>query len=99
MYKIWAYKRRTSKLREKAGLPQLCDTDDLPDPAYDPAYVHVLNDKEQADLHNRVYHIHRALKSTNSFYYRANEVSTKSNMVPASWYRNSSCQPLFTLPL
>jgi len=52
MYKIWAYKRRTRKLRAKAGLPQLYDNDDLPDPAYDSAYVHVLNDKEQADLHN-----------------------------------------------
>jgi hypothetical protein len=53
MYKIWAYKRRTRKLRAKAGLPQLYDIDDLPDPAYDPAYVHVLDDKEQHDLHNR----------------------------------------------
>ena len=53
MYKIWAYKRRTRKLRAKAGLPQLYDIDDLPDPAYDPAYVHVLDDNEQADLHRR----------------------------------------------
>jgi len=50
-YKIWHYKRRTRLLREKAGLPQLYDEDDLPDPAYDPNYVHVLSDKEQADLH------------------------------------------------
>ncbi|KZP32956.1 hypothetical protein FIBSPDRAFT_667647, partial [Athelia psychrophila] len=50
-YKIWHYKRRTRILREKAGLPQLYDVDDLPDPAYDPNYVHVLSDKEQADLH------------------------------------------------
>lgn len=34
-------------------LPQLYDVDDLPDPAYDPNYVHVLSDKEQADLHKR----------------------------------------------
>lgn len=52
-YKIWHYKRRTRILREKAGLPQLYDVDDLPDPAYDPNYVHVLSDKEQADLHYR----------------------------------------------
>ncbi|KAF7977456.1 hypothetical protein HWV62_3635 [Athelia sp. TMB] len=50
-YKIWHYKRRTRQLREKAGLPQLYDEDDLPDPAYDPNYVHVLSDQEQADLH------------------------------------------------
>ena len=36
-------------------LPQLYDVDDLPDPAYDPNYVHVLTDKEQADLHKRTY--------------------------------------------
>lgn len=55
IYKIWAYKRRTKKLREKAMLPQLYDVDDLPDPAYDPNYVHVLSDKEQADLHKRAF--------------------------------------------
>lgn len=51
---IWHYKRRTRMLREKAGLPQLYDVDDLPDPAYDPNYVHVLSDKEQNDLHYRM---------------------------------------------
>ncbi|KAK7060548.1 hypothetical protein VNI00_001314 [Paramarasmius palmivorus] len=38
--KIYHYKRLTRKLRAKAGLPQLFDPDDLPDPAYDPNYVH-----------------------------------------------------------
>jgi hypothetical protein len=42
-------------LREKAGLPQLFDEDDLPDPEYDPNYVHVLTDEEQKDLHRRAY--------------------------------------------
>lgn len=51
--KIWHYKRKTQKLRAKAGLPQLFDVDDLPDPAYDPNYVHVLTDEEQQDLHRR----------------------------------------------
>ncbi|KAF5387704.1 hypothetical protein D9615_000499 [Tricholomella constricta] len=37
---IWHYKRKTRKLRTKAGLPQLFDEDDLPDPKYDPNYVH-----------------------------------------------------------
>lgn len=55
IYKIWWYKRRTAKLRAKAGLPKLYDSDDLPDPAYDPNYVHVLTDKEQMDLHKSVY--------------------------------------------
>jgi len=53
IYKIWYYKRRTRKLREKAGLPQLFDVDDLPDPAFDPNYVHVLTEKEQKDLHRQ----------------------------------------------
>jgi len=51
--KIWLYKRRTRKLRAKAGLPQLYDVDDLPDPAYDPNYIHVLPEKEQKDLHRQ----------------------------------------------
>lgn len=51
--KIWYYKRRTTKLRKKAGLPQLFDVDDLPDPVYDPNYVHVLTDEEQKDLHRQ----------------------------------------------
>lgn len=53
IYLIWYYKRRTRLLREKAGLPQLYDVDDLPDPAYDENYVHVLSEREQADLHYR----------------------------------------------
>jgi len=51
--KIWWYQRKTRMLREKAGLPQLYDVDDLPDPVYDPNYVHVLTDKEQNDLHHQ----------------------------------------------
>ncbi|KAJ7129559.1 hypothetical protein C8R44DRAFT_872815 [Mycena epipterygia] len=53
IYWIWHYKRRTRMLRAKAGLPKLFDEDDLPDPAYDPNYVHVLNDKEQKFLHRQ----------------------------------------------
>ncbi|KAJ7498809.1 hypothetical protein FB451DRAFT_11090 [Mycena latifolia] len=53
IYWIWHYKRRTRMLRAKAGLPKLFDEDDLPDPAYDPNYVHVLTDKEQKDLHRQ----------------------------------------------
>lgn len=40
-------------LRKSAGLPPLYDVDDLPDPMYDPGYVHVLTDKEQLDLHRQ----------------------------------------------
>ncbi|KAF8195787.1 hypothetical protein K438DRAFT_1587011 [Mycena galopus ATCC 62051] len=50
---IWYYKRRTRKLRAQAGLPELFDVDDLPDPVYDPNYVHVLTDKEQKFLHRQ----------------------------------------------
>lgn len=41
------------KLRAKAGLPELYDADDLPDPVYDPNYVHVLTEEQQIDLHYR----------------------------------------------
>ncbi|KAJ7368404.1 hypothetical protein DFH08DRAFT_831328 [Mycena albidolilacea] len=53
IYWIWYYKRRTRVLRAKAGLPQLFDVDDLPDPVYDPNYVHVLTEKEQKFLHRQ----------------------------------------------
>ncbi len=53
MVKIFYYKRRTRKLRKKAGLPELYDKDDLPDPVFDPNYVHVLTDKQQNQLHHR----------------------------------------------
>ncbi|KAK7061818.1 hypothetical protein R3P38DRAFT_2831728 [Favolaschia claudopus] len=50
---IYYYKRRTRTLRRKAGLPELFDSDDLPDPIYDPNYVHVLTDEEQKFLHRQ----------------------------------------------
>lgn len=50
---IWWYRRKTRILRAKAGLPKLFDEDDLPDPKYDPNYVHVLTEKEQQELHYR----------------------------------------------
>jgi hypothetical protein len=53
MMKIWYYKRRTRKLRKKAGLPELYDKDDLPDPVFDPNHVRVLTDKQQYQLHHR----------------------------------------------
>ncbi|KIP10738.1 hypothetical protein PHLGIDRAFT_22173 [Phlebiopsis gigantea 11061_1 CR5-6] len=49
--RIWRYRTITIKRRTKAGLPDLYDDNDLPDPLYDENHVHVLNDKEQADLH------------------------------------------------
>ncbi|KAF5363338.1 hypothetical protein D9756_000467 [Leucocoprinus leucothites] len=51
--KIWHYKRKTVRLRRTAGLPQLFDMDDLPDPCYDDNYVHVLTGEEQEDLHRQ----------------------------------------------
>ena len=53
IYKIWRYKRITRKRRLRQGLPKLLDSDDLPDPQYDPNYVHVLTDKEQETLRYR----------------------------------------------
>ncbi|KAJ3896072.1 hypothetical protein GG344DRAFT_37438 [Lentinula edodes] len=58
--KIYSYKRRTRELRAKAGLPQLFDEDDLPDPVYDPNYVHVLTDEEQKDLHRQQVKFHHS---------------------------------------
>jgi hypothetical protein len=55
MSKIWYYKRLTRKLRKKAGLPELYDKDDLPDPIFDPNYVHVLTDKQEYELHHRTF--------------------------------------------
>lgn len=46
----------TIKRRRKAGLPDLYDNNDLPDPAYDANYIHVLTEEEQADLHYRMCH-------------------------------------------
>ncbi|KAF5344065.1 hypothetical protein D9758_008854 [Tetrapyrgos nigripes] len=51
--RICHYKRKTRRLRAQAGLPQLFDEDDLPDPVYDPNYIHVLTDEEQKDLHRQ----------------------------------------------
>jgi hypothetical protein len=53
MIVILYFKSRTRKLRRKAGLPELYDQDDLPDPMFDPNYVHVLTDKQQYELHHR----------------------------------------------
>ncbi|KNZ81532.1 hypothetical protein J132_00498 [Termitomyces sp. J132] len=50
---IWHYKRKTRRLRLKAGIPLLYDEDDLPDPTYDPNYVHVLTEKEEKFLHRQ----------------------------------------------
>lgn len=53
MFKIWRYKWKTEKLRRAAGLPELYDPNDLPDPKYDANYVPVLTEEEQIDLHYR----------------------------------------------
>ncbi|EPT03734.1 hypothetical protein FOMPIDRAFT_1158598 [Fomitopsis schrenkii] len=60
MFKIWHYKRKTEKLRRAAGLPDLYDPNDLPDPQYDANYVPVLTDEEQIDLH---YQQHKFMQS------------------------------------
>jgi len=71
IYKIWHYKRRTRTLRKTAGLPALLDEDDLPDPYYDPNYIHVLSDKEQQDLR---YQQHQFMKSQS--WYRPHATNT-----------------------
>lgn len=84
MFKIWYYKRRTRKLRKKAGLPELYDNDDLPDPMFDPNYVHVLTDKQQYELHHRRSFYFCALWFPLPFI-RAEEVYEVSNVVSAPW--------------
>ncbi|CAE6404563.1 unnamed protein product [Rhizoctonia solani] len=49
--KIWHYRQVTRRLRRNAKLPALIDGNDLPDPVYNPNYVHVLSEKQQEDLH------------------------------------------------
>ena len=51
--RIRRFKSLTRKLRARAGLPELFDEDDLPDPMYDPNYVHVLTEKQEKELHHR----------------------------------------------
>ncbi|KAI0347243.1 hypothetical protein BDW22DRAFT_1322640 [Trametopsis cervina] len=58
--RIYHWQRVTLKRRRKADLPDLYDNNDLPDPAYDANYVHVLTEKEQADLH---YQQHKFMQS------------------------------------
>ncbi|KAI0702885.1 golgi-body localization protein domain-containing protein [Cytidiella melzeri] len=58
--RIFHWQRITLQRRRKAGLPDLYDNNDLPDPAYDENYVHVLTEKEQADLH---YQQHKFMQS------------------------------------
>ncbi|GJE84182.1 hypothetical protein PsYK624_002580 [Phanerochaete sordida] len=58
--KIWHYQRVTIKRRAAAGIPDLYDNNDLPDPLYDENHIHVLTDKEQADLH---YQQHKFMQS------------------------------------
>ncbi|KAG6873748.1 hypothetical protein C0995_011567 [Termitomyces sp. Mi166 len=54
---IWHYKRKTRRLRLKAGIPLLFDEDDLPDPEYDQNYVRVLTEKEEKFLYRRSYRV------------------------------------------
>ncbi|KAL5637135.1 hypothetical protein ACGC1H_000949 [Rhizoctonia solani] len=49
--KIWHYRQVTRRLRRQAKLPALIDGNDLPDPTYNPNYVHVLSERQQKDLH------------------------------------------------
>ncbi|EKM59200.1 uncharacterized protein PHACADRAFT_169675 [Phanerochaete carnosa HHB-10118-sp] len=69
--KIWRYQRITIKRRKKAGIPDLYDNNDLPDPLYDENHIHVLTDKEQADLH---YQQHKFMQSQT--WYRPHGTST-----------------------
>ena len=86
--KIWRYKRKIARLRKKAGLPELYDPDDLPDPVYDPNYVQVLTDKEQIDLHYRsspyLSTIHLAVLIPQLD--RATSVHVFTDLVSTSWH-------------
>lgn len=64
IWRIWRYKKLTIQRRKDAGLPQLFDPDDLPDPEYDPNFVRVLSEDEHHDLHRR-----ESPSCVNSFYH------------------------------
>jgi hypothetical protein len=48
--RIWHYKRLDRLLRKQRGLLPLENEDDLPDPEQDPNFIHVLTEKQQAEL-------------------------------------------------
>ncbi len=89
MVKIFYYKRRTRKLRKKAGLPELYDKDDLPDPVFDPNYVHVLTDKQQNQLHHRESLMHDNALLIFFLILRAKKVHEVPNVVSSSWDGNA----------
>ncbi|KAG9126475.1 hypothetical protein FRC07_003291 [Ceratobasidium sp. 392] len=69
--KIWHYRQVTRKLRRKANIPALIDGNDLPDPIYNPNYVHVLSEKQQNDLHYQQQQF-----MSNQTWYRPHETET-----------------------
>ncbi|KAG8752494.1 hypothetical protein FRC12_011920 [Ceratobasidium sp. 428] len=69
--KIWHYRQVTRKLRRKAGVAALIDGNDLPDPIYNPNYVHVLSEKQQNDLHYQQQQF-----MSNQTWYRPHETET-----------------------
>lgn len=73
--KIWHYKHKTARLRGEAGLPDLYDADDLPDPVYDKNYVHVLSEEEQIDLHYRQYSVSGSKLFVNVVFFQINTCS------------------------
>ncbi len=86
MIKIWYYKHLTRKLRRKAGLPELYDIDDLPDPMFDPNYVHVLTDNQQYELHHGTFCVYPRRRLTyHPWVPRAKEVYEVSNLVSPPW--------------
>ncbi|OCH92936.1 hypothetical protein OBBRIDRAFT_802282 [Obba rivulosa] len=89
--KIWRYKRRIAKLRRKAGLPELYDPDDLPDPVYDENYVHVLTEEEQMDLH---YQQHKFMESQT--WYRPHGTETH-RAFPIKF--SNGCSKLYSIAL
>ncbi|KAG8742573.1 hypothetical protein FRC10_001238 [Ceratobasidium sp. 414] len=69
--KIWHYRQVTRRLRRKGGVPALVDGNDLPDPVYNPNYVHVLSEKQQNELHYQQQQF-----MSNQTWYRPHETET-----------------------
>lgn len=90
MYWIWHYKRKTVKLRAQAGLEPLSNVDDLPDPAVDPNYHHVLTKEEQDHLHRRSFPLYNVPSPIDNRLSRASQISTQSNLVSTSCNRYTS---------
>lgn len=90
--RIWRCKNLTRKLRQKAGLPLLYDEDDLPDPMYDPNYVHVLSDEQEKEIHHRRWSFLDGVLIGIKTLLRSEAVYEVTDLVSSAWHAYPSCK-------